>query len=384
MMLRSIRRMGALVACVVSSFAYAIPPAAGRPASFTPVGFLGGAAKESRANAASFDGSVVVGRVIRNNNFYAAFRWTPSGGMVVLDDLAGGAEAGQAYGVSSDGTTLLGEAFSTNNGEAVVWSGPAYAVQPLKPPAGSMINSFAEDITPDKSVITGSRVQGGSFKAFRWTQGTGVVNVGPGGGFSTATGVSTNGSVVVGYADGGSIHQAFRWTAATGPVTLADLPGGLTHAQARATSGDGAIAVGFSTSGRATNGEAVMWDATGVHPLSANPGPFTSVANGISQDGSIIVGRQSFTSSLDEAFVWDADNGLQNLRLLLASRGVNLAGWRLDEATGISPDGSTVVGFGTNPSGQTEGWVAVLPEPGSMLVAVTCAGMLALQRRRPM
>jgi uncharacterized membrane protein len=140
------------------------------------------------------------------------------------------------------------------------------------------------------------------------------------------------------------------------------------------------VTVGFSSSGRASNGEAVRWDASGIHPLTDSPGPFTSVANGISGNGSIIVGRESFSSTLDEAFVWDPLGGLQNLRLYLTARGVDLTGWHLNEATAISEDGSTVVGFGTDPAGNAEGWVAVLPEPACPL-AMAALATLGVRRR---
>ena len=40
---------------------------------------------------------------------------------------------------------------------------------------------------------------------------------------------------------------------------------------------------------------------------------------------------------------------------------VDTTGWKLTHATAISGDGRTIVGYGTNPSGQTEGWVLELP-----------------------
>jgi hypothetical protein len=45
--------------------------------------------------------------------------------------------------------------------------------------------------------------------------------------------------------------------------------------------------------------------------------------------------------------------------------GLNLAGWTLERATGVSDDGSVIVGYGTNPSGVREAWRAVVPRtPG--------------------
>ena len=49
-------------------------------------------------------------------------------------------------------------------------------------------------------------------------------------------------------------------------------------------------------------------------------------------------------------------------------------------ARGISDDGLTIVGFGNNPSSQTEGWIAVIPEPATL--TLLALGSLTLLRRR--
>jgi hypothetical protein len=46
---------------------------------------------------------------------------------------------------------------------------------------------------------------------------------------------------------------------------------------------------------------------------------------------------------------------------LLNASGVVVAGWQLTYAHGTSQDGRVIVGEGINPSGQPEGWIAVLP-----------------------
>ena len=79
-----------------------------------------------------------------------------------------------------------------------------------------------------------------------------------------------------------------------------------------------------------------------------------SEADGVSADGSIVVG----TSDALGAFVWDAEHGMQSLESVLAEHGLNLTGWNLGQARGISADGTTIMGFGNAPSGATEAWIA--------------------------
>ena len=164
-------------------------------------------------------------------------------------------------------------------------------------------------------------------------------------------------------------------------LALGELPGGLHYSQAYGVSADGSIVVGTTSSERAFNGEAVRWVNGQIQPLSANPGPFSSVATAVSADGSVVVGRQSFSATLDEAFVWDESNGLRSLRLVLTGLGLDVTGWSLFEARGVSADGRTIVGYGTNPHGQTEAWVAVVPEP-TLSASATLISLLNVRRRR--
>jgi len=101
-------------------------------------------------------------------------------------------------------------------------------------------------------------------------------------------------------------------------------------------------------------------------------GNFASGATGVSADGSVVVGVGSSASGL-EAFIWDATNGMRSLEDVLTNvYSLNLTGWTLQYANGISADGLTIVGYGINPLGQTEAWAANLsspiPEPASLLL----------------
>lgn len=63
----------------------------------------------------------------------------------------------------------------------------------------------------------------------------------------------------------------------------------------------------------------------------------------------------------DVAVIWDQTNGLRHLEdVLRVEYKTAISDWKLLRATGISDDGHTIVGFGTNSTGQIEGWVVKL------------------------
>src|SRR5262249_45051520 len=146
----------------------------------------------------------------------------------------------------------------------------------------------------------------------------------PGGDRSIATGTNSNGSVVVGwgsYNAATGAPEAFRWTASTGMVGLGFLPGG-SLSQATATNADGSVVIGNTD-----QGEAFRWTAQkGMVGLSG-----LGDANAVSANGSIIVGE-----TLSQAMVWTHQTGAESIQQLLLADGINLAGWLLEDATGIS------------------------------------------------
>ena len=138
---------------------------------------------------------------------------------------------------------------------------------------------------------------------------------------SVAMGVSADGSVVVGHGYSASGREAFRWTSEGGIVGLGDLAGGSYHSSANGVSGDGLVVVGF----------------------------------GISASG-------------QEAFIWDAASGMKSMQAFLEGQlGLDLTGWTLKLAFGVSTDGTTIVGYGINPDGFDEAYIAVIPGPGVCL-----------------
>ncbi len=368
------------------------------PYTFQGLGDLPGGAFYSSAYGISADGSTVVGSGSSTAGSQA-FRWTPSGGMVSLGDLPGGGFQSSAYGVSADGSVVVGDSFSGIFGfdgyqsQAFRWTESGGMVGLGNFPGGMLFN-YATDVSADGSVVVGDSFSDifnfyeYESQAFRWTASGGMVGLGdfPGGMlFSYATGVSADGSVVVGSGSSDSGGQAFRWTESGGMVGLGDLPGGYFVSNANGVSADGSVIVGKGES--ASGGEAFRWtESGGMVGLGDLPGGyFSSNALDVSADGSVVVGV-SYSTFGDEAFLWTELDGMQNLRDLLVAAGVSgLDGWILRSATAISADGRTIVGYGLNPFGQTEAWIATIapvPEPSTWLLATFGALALLVTRRR--
>ena len=128
---------------------------------------------------------------------------------------------------------------------------------------------------------------------------------------------------------------AFSANAAPMFMGLGDLPGSTFYSEANGISADGSTVVGVGRGGS----EAFIWDATnGMQGLGDFPGGiFQSEAHAVSADGSTVVGTGRSASG-SEAFIWDATNGLQGIGTLPGGRSDS-------EAKAISADGSTVVGL---------------------------------------
>jgi probable HAF family extracellular repeat protein len=108
--------------------------------------------------------------------------------------------------------------------------------------------------------------------------------------------------------------------------------------------------------------EAFRWtQEKGMVGLGVLPGGRrNSIANGVSADGSVVVGA-SHGETGREAFVWDSTHGMRRVRdVLIKNFGLakSLKGWKLMSANAVSADGLTVVGCGINPDGNMEGWIA--------------------------
>jgi len=247
------------------------------------------------------------------------------------------------------------------------------------------IASF-QGVSADGSTVVGnsrSAASGKHREAFRWTSASGMVGLGNLLGYRFSSGaydVSADGLTVVGY----SGREAFRWTDLNGnglvdsdeklgnhpEFGLGHLPGSCCDSIAYGVSADGSTVVGYSQFDLADDDEAVRWtSASGMVGLGNLLGyRFSSRAYDASADGSTVVGKSESLGYLFEAFIWDERNGMRNLRdVLVNDYGLDLTGWILSSASGISDDGLTIVGYGDNPDGYTEAWVATIPRPELMV-----------------
>lgn len=324
----------------------------------------------SIGQAISADGLVVTGRCTPGGS-QRTFRWTAAGGMVNL----GGPNFAIGTGASADGSVLVCNG-ATGAGDSVAFRWTTAGFVSYLGLATSSPGPRVFAVSADGSVAAGESNTPFVSTAVRWpTTGTAIaLSNEPGFTSSSSRGISADGTIIVGQGSGPGISLgAFRWTLAGGMSVLPGLSSGVSAANA--ISPDGTAIVGYSTS--ASGQEACIWiggTPTGLGDLP--DGAFTSAALGASNGGTTIVGYGTSATG-QEAIIWDATRGLRSLHDDLLSKGVTaVTGWTLTQASGISADGLTIVGYGTNPDGRTEGWIAHFPAPPSPCYA-NCDGSTA-------
>lgn len=305
----------------------------------------------------SADGSAFFGNQSRDVLFnfeVRPIRWTADSGVQVLGNLNGG-RATIGLAMSSDGTTFVGGGgFGTGDAfraSAFRWTAATGTVALDLLRDGGY--SVALGVNRDGSVIVGNSENG----SFRWTNATGMVSLGSlnGGRYSWSYGVSADGNTIAGTAQDGATSQssrAFRWTQGTGmqSLGLGQVPGTVST-DGRAISADGSAIVGFSSSGNGINHTAFRWTAQeGMISLGRPLGWITSIPVGVSTDGKIIVGFGQLEAGGSTAFRWTPTQGMHTIESWLKANGVAVRAPFALYASGISADGSTIVGDTVNGS----------------------------------
>ncbi|MBX7165523.1 MAG: PEP-CTERM sorting domain-containing protein [Pirellulales bacterium] len=369
--------------------------------SFQGLGFLDQPG-HSKAFAISADGTTVVGQSMQyppplDYSYEEGFRWTEGGGMVGLGNEFAYVQGGQvdlflhnpAFSVSGDGSVIVGTGernydgeyigyyWTESRGNVAIWGDiphiafdePAFRTYGVSADghlaAGDYFDYSGSADSDDGPFIVPLDSSGPPFNVVVLEQSRAI------GG--TAYGVSGDGTVVCGSSLG---SQAFRWSSPDGLTGLGYLTVTPTSSEARAVSGDGATIVGWSNSSFGT--QAFVWtQPTGMVGVAPTVGLQAVIAYATSHDGSVVVG-QGKRGGQDTAFLFSESTGLQALDEYLSARGLatELAGWRLSEARGVSADGHRIAGWGVDPQGRTQAWVATVPEPSSALLMVIGGAML--------
>jgi len=275
-------------------------------------------AGKSAAHAISGDGGVVVGEFQAEGSLSVdSMRWTlpirdPDGTPVVFEQFDLLSSGSFALGASVDGSSIVGVSEVGHDiPQPVLWLDGVF--QPLPP------LDLPQDLAPS---------------------------------VGEAWGISDDGSIAAGWlrvTDASPFpHHAVRWEAGIA-TSLGVLPGAV-ESEARAISADGSAIVGTS------DGRAFVHTNGTLEELGGG----AEIARSVSFDGSRIVG-----SAAAGPFLWDRDDGTRDLASWLETAyGFDLGDWTLDDATAISADGSTVVGYAMNGLGDVRAFRAALSEAG--------------------
>ncbi|MDM8008123.1 MAG: PEP-CTERM sorting domain-containing protein [Phycisphaerae bacterium] len=377
---RRARRVGVMVIAAVVGvllLSAASVRAADIP-SFQGLGRLPNGELAMEPRSVSSNGDFVVGQTSGGNSF----RWSTSDGFVLLGDSGHTSINTYAEGVSADGGVVVGSVTSAGKQDAFRWT-PQQGTEFLESLSDGG-GSTAAGLSADGRVVVGtSYSSSGAGQAFRYTPESGRQTIGslPGwesGGAGLA--VSADGSTGVGFSSNGDDRQAFRWTETTGTIGLGWLPTSVLQSTALGVSPDGGVVVGYCHHGP-NEEEAFKWTIDGgMVGLGTPGGEQESYAYGVSQDGSIIVGEARGLTP--QSVIWDNTHGARYLKQVLSDEyGLDLAGWGLERAYAISADGRVIVGRGANPAGQSEAWIAYIPEPATLLL-LAIGGLAVMRRRR--
>lgn len=285
------------------------------------------------------------------------FIWTASGGLVQIGALAPGIQVVGRTPISSDGTLVTSgftntatgtREISTYNIATSTWTNRG-ALAAIGSGGGE---SFPWGISPDGNTIVGlGFLTGGLAHAVKWTQDSGVVDLGSmvSGQNSRANAVNGDGNVIVGWQDlQGKPARGAKWV--NGVETLITDNNGINVGEAGGVSADGNIIIGANLP------SPYVWDAaTGLtfitHPnASVN---FRGGATGISADGKKVIGfYRPFSSPAlaGEGFIWTKTDGRINLNNYATSLGIATNGITMSLPTAISQDGMKIAGVGLNAS----------------------------------
>jgi len=343
--------------------------------------------------------------ISKTHTFNLTGYWTACDASIeyVVSDLGAVTAANKSLGWHINSAEKVAGFEENGSGDPDAWSLSCGAFTALGVLGGS--DAEAHGINDDDMVVGWSDDGSGNRRAFRWTSGGGMVNLGTAGGRtdsealsvnasseivgtvldfdspqeaerqaflylpadayglgsgmnllgtlggeeSVATDINDSGQVVGGAENAGGEWRPFLW--ANGTFTNLGTLGGetvtLDH-RAEAVNVTGEVCGRSYTAAGAKR--AFHWDGS-MTDLGVLTGGTESWAFGLN-DSNVVVGTSDVTGGAFRAFVWDATNGMRNLNNLIPTG----TGWTLIRATDINNDGF-ITGWGTNGSGDTRAFL---------------------------
>ena len=288
-----------------------------------------------------------------------------------------------AYGISADGNVIVGEGNSTLGVQYAWYWTPAVGQLQQVPVPGSPYTSSARGVTGDGKVVVGIStflLPDNSFqsKAFRWDRSQAVAvilpqytpppNAIPN---NAAAAVSDDGRRVVGVVlvSLGS-YAAARWDDGGNPVLLSHGGDTIQAVAANGISPDGSVVVGSAVNPVTGKGVAFKWTVAGG--VVALPNPTSgciptrtcyaidgTTALKVSGDGRVIVGYGVNVAGDEEAIFW-VDGQPYRVSGVAYAAGVLPEFWEPFRATGADYFGNTIVGWGRGTSGGYEAYALTL------------------------
>ena len=351
----------------------------------------------------SDDGSVIVGNLV---DFYETFRWTEATGVVPLgrSSVAVLGRGAGVPGLAADGRALSATVLGTDSTYVTqgLWTEGAGWIEtmpPVPPDGGLLDQSYgsAWDISRDGSTVVGLYWRpgqpGGVAHASAWTATGGLVDLGSSGNQSRATGANGDGSVVVGFDENPVTGERRPAVWVDGVLRVLGPPDGLGEAQA--VTPDGSVVVGRQYHAPSRIHAAAMWRWNGknwgdTEFLGWLPGTLATVgqvvANGVSADGHLIVGWNSFAGDPwnTTGFVWTPEDGMVSVTDFLAGHGIAPdPGFDIRSLTGVTPDGTVILGDGQDMSAPFTVKSFVIRLDAIVSAPVAAAGGTALLTMRP-
>lgn len=333
------------------------------------------------------DTGVVVGTDTNSNQY---FMWTAGGGITFIGGVGGNDGYGGQATISNDGSRVGGTNINSNTGkgEAAIYDTGLGTWTNLGGIGSTIDNSTSSGwgISGDGQSLVGLGWNaGGEGRAIRWSQGTGLVDMGSSSpGFaSRANATNNNGTIVGGWQDNDNGRQGAVWV--NGVQRLLTDSNGFAVSEALAVSGDGQWVTGVAYGSLSPYRYNTITEVLEYLPVVSGDFFFPSaLGTAISDDGKTIVGTvRDFGPPFGAAgYIWRDGFGAMTLNEYFDSMGVVYeAGFFFGAALAMSGDGLTISGYGIS---QTEGfvnWVVTVPAP-STAVAFGFVGLISAGRRR--